>query len=211
MTIVQIKVNADGFNEADLLKNSNTVVESSLGNALFPKSQEEVKLLQGATEVYGKKLAASQGGSKQAIAEKNTAMEELKIQYEVTGLQLAVEARGNKAKLATTGYPPKKQRAKKGDKQMSDTVNIEVKNGKTKDEAQVGIVGKVDGFVSANYFYTQQDPAGPVAPTWMRRSSNAKKYTFKNIPLETKTWFKVEATGTGDQVAESNIVLYIAY
>ena len=211
MTIIQIKVSANNFTEAELLQKSDTAVQSCSGNVNFPKSQDVVKTLAEKTTVYGNKLAASTAGSKQAIAEKNTAMADLKLEYEVVGLSICAEVRGDKAKLATCGYEGRKHRAKKGDKKLPESVNIEVKPGKAKDEVEVGLVGKVDNFVSANFYQTRQDPAGSVPPTWTMRSSNARKYNFKNLELETKTWFKMEVVGTDSQVVESNIVLYIPY
>ncbi len=206
----KIIISFTGNNEAQLQLSSQTILHGMTDNKFFVKLKDYIDMLREVFDIYVTALVASKDGGKVVIRAKNNAKTNLMEEMEALGYMVCGTARGNMDMLSTKGYPLAKSNKGKGKKLVS-AEGLDISKGNAATDVVLKVMLGLKNAPAFLYSYTADDPAVVAEPKWITKPSRSKTYTFSDVPLYKKLWFKVEAIGKNNEIVYSNTLLYIAF
>ncbi len=151
---------------------AENVLQRLTGNTLFEIPAERLATVKTLKENYQTKLAKSINGSKLDIMYKNEAKSALIADLDDLALDISVQAKGDREKLATTGFVLVKE-PEKG-KEPPKPTNFKVEYGVNDGELIFSVQANKDARMYIFYF-TPAPAASMDATTWQSVASTARK------------------------------------
>ena len=171
------------------------------GNAGYPTPIPAIADIGTMVFDYIGKLSVAQSRDRNAVAAKNQVRLLLSENLKMLGNYVTLTANGDRLMLISSGFDLNKR---------GETVpllykprNMQVADGENQGESFVS----VDGIREAKS-YLYQYTLDPLLENsiWITRSGTARSFTFTNMPLSIRYWYRIGAVGTNGQLIYSNAV-----
>jgi hypothetical protein len=175
MKKIELIISHGTLKDNDVIPFTENVLQSLTGNSLFTLTNERLDAVRARLTDYQSKLGKSKDGSKLDTVQKNESKNELTSLLDDLALDLCVQANGDRAKLATTGFTLTKdpERGKQPDKPS----DFKVEYGKNDGELIFSVAACKEARVYVFYFIpapaAQADPA-----SWRSVASTTRKVTI---------------------------------
>lgn len=151
---------------------TENVLQRLTGNSLFEVTMERLATLKASKENYQVMLAKSMNGSKLDVMQKNEAKGTLIAQLDDIAFDLSVQAKGDREKLATTGFILVKE-PEKG-KEPPKPTNFKVEYGVNDGELIFSVQANKDARMYV-FYYTPAPVTSMDAATWTSVASTSHK------------------------------------
>lgn len=210
--MIRIKLYFGNYEVAKLLVKAKAILEAMENNAFFLIAAAAVTELKNRFEKLERLVLEIENGNKNLTADKDEWQKKVVEQLEIVGLFVCAISEGDLDKIKTSGYELKKERSRSTQpKPMVELTNVILSKGDEPTDVLVEIKQRTPKVKAFNYAYTDQDPSLVENPAWVKKGSDLKKFTFRNVPFKRDLWFKVEGIGEKGQTTTSKIIMYIAY
>ncbi len=184
------------LSDADLETKALSIVAAMTGNSNFPTPTPALKDVSAAIADYSNALSLAQNRGKVEVAIKNAKKEALIAILRSLAAYVNFIANGDKTVIMSAGFDTTKDNASA--LPLAEPKNFKVTNGINAGEAITSISG-----VRNVKTYLHQYTADPItdASVWQSKYVSTRTCTFSNLQSGKKTWFRVAAIGTGQQIA----------
>ena len=175
MKKIELIISHGTLKDNDVIPFTENVLQSLTGNSLFTLTNERLDAVRARLTDYQSKLGKSKDGSKLDTVQKNESKIELTSLLDDLALDLCVQANGDRAKLATTGFTLTKdpERGKQPDK----PTDFKVEYGKNDGELIFSVAACKEARVYVFYFIPA--PAAQADPIlWRSVASTTRKVTI---------------------------------
>lgn len=156
----------------DVAPFTENVLQRLNGNSLFAITTERLGTIKLLKEDYQAKLAKSMNGSKLDVMQKNEAKSTLIASLDDMALDLSIQAKGYREKLATTGFVLVKE-PEKG-KEPSKPTNFKVEYGVNDGELIFSVQANKDARLYV-FYYTPAPVTSMDAASWTSVASTSRK------------------------------------
>lgn len=200
-------ISYENLRDYDVAPFSINVQQRLTGNALFEITPERIAKLKKDTDDYELKLAKSQNGSRADVLLKNDAKKLLVEELGEIALDLCVQAKGDREKLATTGFPLIKEQDKT--KTPPKPSNFKVEYGKNEGELIFSVKANKEARFY-RFFFTPAPPAASDPQTWLSQSFTSSKNTIKGFKHGVEYACKCAYIGSGNTIVYSDTIVILA-
>ena len=190
------------LNDADFAKLAGTIVLNMTGNVTFDTLKNEVDAVALIVEDYTTLLKQSNSGSRDVIAKRIEVRATLTTMLQNLGANVNAIAKGNVAKLATSGFMLSKTRGASAP--LVQPAAPVVATGINKGE--IRCTGKRQkGMISFSFLISIEG-----SNKWQAFTSSRRKFVFSGLAGGGRYLIKYAILGVRNQVVESDAVTYIA-
>ncbi len=194
MRIQQLNKNYSRLNEANLGSMAQNIVHSLTDNPYFPLTDPSLEKITAAKDAYLLARENASNGGKTEIVLKNQAREALLDELFLLATNLESLAKGDRAKLASTGYVLTKTAESRPP--IVGPLIVNLTDGNNPGELKIVVI-PLPNVVSYNYEHT-------LAPLtnesiWITKPSTDKQCTLTGLPSGSKAYVRVAAIGRKNQ------------
>jgi len=207
MNKIELIISYSTLKDNDVIPFTENVLQSLDGNTLFTITKERLDLVRAGLTGYQLKLAKSKDGSKLDTMQKNESKVALTSLLDDLALDLCVQANGDRAKLATTGFTLVKE-PEKG-KQPSKPTSFKVEYGTNEGE----LIFSVDACKEARVYVFYFTPAPAMqsdATTWRSVASTTRKQNIAGFTHGVEYECRCAYQGTDQKLVFSDIIRILA-
>ena len=199
MKIQKINLGFSSYTDAEFEQKAQLILASMTGNPAFPSPVPPLTEVSAALTLFSADLVAAGTLDRTAVAKKNASRQALEKLLGQLGMFVMYVANGDAPILTSSGYTLSKQPEPV---YITNPGNVTISNGISSGEMEAAVTTVKGG---RNYNF-QLAEAEPTAETdWQSNSSSRSKFTFKNLQPGKRYWVRVVVTGSGEQVAYSNV------
>jgi hypothetical protein len=191
----------------DIASFTGNVLQQLTGNTLFEVAAERLEAVRMVKDDYQTKLVKSINGSKLDIMQKNEAKSVLVAQLGGLALDLSVQAKGNREKLATTGFVLVKE-PEKG-KEPSKPINFKVEYGINDGELIFSVQANKKARMYV-FYYTPAPIAAMDTTTWTSIASTSRKQQITGVKRGTEYACRCAYMSADRKPIFSDILMVIA-
>lgn len=194
MKVAKLIKNYSRLSEAKLDYKAQSIVHELTGNPSFPETDPSLADFTAVKDAYiiARENAANRGKTEIAIKNQNKQLLLEKMSLLATNLESL--AKGDRAKLTSTGFDLVKNAEPKPP--ITGPLVLRLTDGLNPGELKLS-VNAISGAVSYNYEFTP-DPL-TTDSQWIIKSSTAKQHVFNGLPSGTKIYARVAAIARKNQ------------
>ena len=207
MKKIELIISHGSLKDNDVIPFTENVLQNLKGNALFTLTTERLDTVRAKLTDYQIKLGKSKDGSKLDTIQKNESKAELTSLLDDLALDLCIQANGDRAKLATTGFTLIKD-PERG-KQPDRPTDFKVEYGKNDGELIFSVAACKEARVYVFYFSSaaaaQADPA-----SWQSVVSTTRKVTITGFTRGVEYYCRCAYQGSDQKPVFSETLRIIA-